>query len=126
MKHVWKSVAPILAVALLGTGLLAQTTSAARYDGGIQTKVTQKLTDKKEFRNVKASTEDGIVTLSGRVELYQQKLDATKKVRKNRGRAGGAQPDRGEHDGARRRIDGETRAQAVLRPHRLRQCIQLR
>jgi len=82
MKHVWKSVAPILAVALLGTGLLAQTTSAARYDGGIQTKVTQKLTDKKEFRNVKASTEDGIVTLSGRVELYQQKLDATKKVRK--------------------------------------------
>jgi hyperosmotically inducible protein len=82
MKHVWKSVAPILAVALLGTGLLAQTTSAARYDGGIQTKVTQKLTDKKEFRNVKASTEDGIVTLSGRVELYQQKLDAAKKVRK--------------------------------------------
>ena len=71
-----------LAVALLGTSLLAQTTSAARYDCGIQTKVTQKLTDKKEFRNVKASTEDGIVTLSGRVELYQQKLDATKKVRK--------------------------------------------
>ena len=56
MKHVWKSVALILAVALLGTGLLAQTTSAARYDGGIQTKVSQKLTDKKEFRNVKAST----------------------------------------------------------------------
>src|SRR5438067_13615292 len=56
--------------------------SAARYDGAIQTKVTQKLADKKGFRNVKASTEDGIVTLSGRVELYQQKLDATKKVRK--------------------------------------------
>ena len=71
-----------LAVALLGTSLLAQTTSAARYDGAIQTKVTQKLADKKGFRNVKASTEDGIVTLSGRVELYQQKLDATKKVRK--------------------------------------------
>src|SRR5207249_4633327 len=65
MKHVWKSVALFLTVALLGTSLLAQTTSAARYDGGIQTKVSQKLTDKKEFRNVKASTEDGIVTLSG-------------------------------------------------------------
>src|SRR5437762_6533399 len=82
MKHTWKSVALFLAVALLGTSLLAQTTSAARYDGAIQTKVTQKLADKKGFRNVKASTEDGIVTLSGRVELYQQKLDATKKVRK--------------------------------------------
>src|SRR5439155_26239305 len=82
MKHTWKSVALFLAVALLGTSLLAQTTSAAPYYGGTQTKVTQKLTDKKEFRNVKASTEDGIVKLSGRVELYQQKLDATKKVRK--------------------------------------------
>src|SRR5438876_12338408 len=82
MKHTWKSVALFLTVALLGTSLLAQTTSAASYDGGIQTKVFEKLTDKKEFRNVKASTEDGIVTLSGRVALYQQKLDAAKKVRK--------------------------------------------
>src|SRR5438094_9150822 len=82
MKHTWKSVALFLAVALLGTSLLAQTTSAARYDGAIQTKVTQKLADKKEFRNVKAFTEDGIVTLSGTVELYQQKLDAAKKILK--------------------------------------------
>src|SRR5437899_12454196 len=114
MKHTWKSVALFLAVALLGTSLLAQTTSAARYDVAIQAKVTQKLADKKGFRNVKASTEDGIVTLSGRVELYQQKLDATKKVRKLADVQGVAQPDRGEHDGARRRTDGETRAQAVL------------
>ncbi len=74
MKHMWKSVALFLAVALLGTGLLAETTSAARYDNAIQAKVAQKLADKKEFRNVKASPEDGIVTL--------QKLDAAKKVRK--------------------------------------------
>src|SRR5437667_10943620 len=82
MKHTWKSVALFLAVALLGTSLLAQTTRAARYDGAIQTKVTQKLADKKESRNVKASTEDGIVTLSGTVEVYQEKVDAAKKVRK--------------------------------------------
>ena len=37
---------------------------------------------KAEFRNLQASTEDGIVTLSGTVDLYQQKLDAAKKVRK--------------------------------------------
>jgi hyperosmotically inducible periplasmic protein len=81
MKDIWKFAAPFLAVALLGTGLLAQTTSAARYDSAIQTKA-QKLADKKELRNVKASTEDGIVTLSGTVEVYQQKVDAAKKVRK--------------------------------------------
>jgi osmotically-inducible protein OsmY len=40
------------------------------------------LTKKQEFRNLQASTEDGIVTLSGTVDLYQQKLDAAKKVRK--------------------------------------------
>ena len=82
MKDICKSVAPFLAVALLGTGLLAQTTSAARYDNTIQTKVAQKLAEKKEFLNLKASSEDGIVTLSGTVEVYQQKLDAAKKVRK--------------------------------------------
>jgi osmotically-inducible protein OsmY len=82
MEDIWKSVAPVLAVALLGTGLLAQTTSAARYDNTIQTKVAQKLAEKKEFLKLKASSEDGIVTLSGRVEVYQQKLDAAKKVRK--------------------------------------------
>jgi hyperosmotically inducible protein len=82
MKRIWKFVAPFLAVALLGTGLLAQTTSAARYDSAIQAKVAQKLADKKEFRNLEASTEDGIVTLTGAVEVYQQKLDAAKKVRK--------------------------------------------
>jgi len=29
---------------------------------------------------VQASVEDGIVTLTGKVDSYQQKLDATKKV----------------------------------------------
>jgi len=82
MKYMWKSVALFLAVDLLGTGLLAETTSAARYDNAIQAKVAQKLAEKKEFRNVKASPEDGIVTLSGTVEVYQQKLDAAKRVRK--------------------------------------------
>jgi len=82
MKNIWKFVALFLAVALLQTGLLAQTTSAARYDNAIQIKVAQKLADKKDFRNVKASTEDGIVTLSGTVEVYQLKVDAAKKVRK--------------------------------------------
>jgi osmotically-inducible protein OsmY len=59
----------------------AETTSTQRFDAAIQSNVTR-LTTKKEFRNVQASVEDGIVTLTGNVDLYQQKLDATKKVRK--------------------------------------------
>jgi len=71
-----------LAVSVLTAGLMAQTASAGRYDQTIQTKVTEQLAAKQEFRNVEATVEDGIVTLSGSVDLYQQKLDASKKVRK--------------------------------------------
>ena len=81
MKDILRGMASFLAVGVLSVSLAAQTTSA-RYDSDIQSRVTQQLTKKQEFRNLQASTEDGIVTLSGAVELYQQKLDAAKKVRK--------------------------------------------
>ena len=81
MKNSLRIVASFLSVGLLSAGLVAQTASA-RYDGDIQTRVTQQLAKKTEFRNLKASTEDGIVTLSGSVDLYQQKLAAANKVRK--------------------------------------------
>jgi hyperosmotically inducible periplasmic protein len=62
--------------------LMAQPSSAARNDSQIQTMVTQKLAKKTGFRNVMASAEDGIVTLTGTVDLYQRKLDADKLARK--------------------------------------------
>ena len=61
--------------------LAAAPTSAGRFDAAIQSNVAH-LTSNEKFRNVYASVEDGIVTLTGNVDLYQQKLDATKKVRK--------------------------------------------
>src|SRR5215467_3616039 len=64
-----------------GQTFAAETTSARRFDAGIQSNLAR-VTTKKEFRNVQASVEDGIVTLTGSVDLYQQKLEATKKVRK--------------------------------------------
>jgi osmotically-inducible protein OsmY len=67
---------------VLSATLMAQPSSAARYDNQIQTAVTQKLAKKSAFRNVTASTEDGIVTLTGTVDLYQRKLDAGKLARK--------------------------------------------
>ena len=81
MKGILRTMVSFLSVGILSAGLAAQTASA-RYDRDIQTRVTQQLARKSEFRNLQASTEDGIVTLSGTVELYQQKLDAAKKVRK--------------------------------------------
>jgi hyperosmotically inducible protein len=72
----------LIAVALLSVTLFADTGAAARYDNQVQTAVTHKLDAKKQFRDVKASVEDGIVTLTGSVDLYQRKLDAAKLARK--------------------------------------------
>lgn len=81
MKTVFRVVASFLTVGVLSAGLAAQAASA-RYDSDIQTKIRQQLAKKSEFRHLQASTEDGIVTLSGTVDRYQQKLDAAKKIRK--------------------------------------------
>jgi osmotically-inducible protein OsmY len=81
MKNILRAVASFVAVGVLSAGLAAQTASA-RFDSDIQTRVTQQLAKKNDFRHLQAATEDGIVTLSGTVDLYQQKLDAAKKVRK--------------------------------------------
>ncbi len=71
-----------LALGLMSALLVAQTPAAARYDNQIQATVTQKLASKSQFENVKANVEDGIVTLTGTVDLYQRKLDAAKLARK--------------------------------------------
>jgi hyperosmotically inducible periplasmic protein len=64
--------------------LLSVTAMAAtgRYDQQIQQAVSQKIHDAKKLQNVNSSVEDGIVTLTGTVNLYQDKLDAAKKVKK--------------------------------------------
>ena len=72
----------LLAVGLLSATLIAETGAAARYDNQVHNTVTQKLASKKQFSNVKANVEDGIVTLTGTVDLYQRKLDAAKLARK--------------------------------------------
>jgi hyperosmotically inducible protein len=78
-----KAAGSLLAVGLLSATLVAQTAAATRYDNQIQTSVTQKLAKKSQFGDVKSSVEDGIVTLTGTVDLYQRKLDAAKLARKS-------------------------------------------
>ena len=80
-KRLGQLASTILGVGLLSTMLMAQT-PAARYDNQIQTAVTQKMAAKSQFSGVKASVEDGIVTLTGTVDLYQRKLGAAKLARK--------------------------------------------
>jgi hyperosmotically inducible periplasmic protein len=82
MKATVRVLGLALAMGLFSAGLAAASTSAGRYDASIQAKVTQDLAAKKEFTRIQSSVEDGIVTLTGNVDLYQQKLDATKKIRK--------------------------------------------
>lgn len=72
----------ILGIGLLSTTLLAQTSAASRYDNRISSTMTEKLASKNQFSNVRSSVEDGIVTLTGTVDLYQRKLDAAKTARK--------------------------------------------
>jgi hyperosmotically inducible protein len=81
-KGFLKAAGSLAAVALLSATLVAQTAAAARYDNQIQTAVAHKLASKSQFSNVRSSVEDGIVTLTGTVNLYQRKLDAAKLAKK--------------------------------------------
>jgi hyperosmotically inducible periplasmic protein len=65
---------------LLSMSAMAATTG--RYDQQIQQAVGQKIHEAKQLQNVSSSVEDGIVTLTGAVDLYQDKLDAAKKIKK--------------------------------------------
>src|ERR1700730_11794013 len=77
-----KILGSMLAVGLLSATLVAETAAATRYDNQIKTSVAQKLAQKNQFKDVKSSVEDGIVTLTGTVDLYQRKLDAARTARK--------------------------------------------
>ena len=72
----------LLSATMLGQNAAAQTAAATRYDNQIQTAVAQRLAKKAQFRDVQSGVEDGIVTLTGTVDLYQRKLDAAKLARK--------------------------------------------
>jgi osmotically-inducible protein OsmY len=76
---------PVVTLAALMTlGPLAQATTMAvgRYDSQIQSRLAEKLAKDKDFRNVQSTVEDGIVTLTGTVENYKDKLDAGNQARK--------------------------------------------
>ena len=72
----------LLAVGLLSVTLVAETSHGGALRQPNSEPVTHKMASKNQFSNVKANVEDGIVTLTGTVDLYQRKLDAAKLARK--------------------------------------------
>jgi hyperosmotically inducible protein len=79
MATMKKAITTVALLVLLSMTALAAT---GRYDQQIQQAVSDKIHDAKQLQNVQASVEDGIVTLTGSVNLFQDKLDAAKKVKK--------------------------------------------
>jgi len=80
-----KAIALVL-MAAVSLPAIAQTNAEqprnTRYDREIQEQVAQDLQKKDALRGIGADVEEGIVTLSGEVNLYIEKVNAEKRVRK--------------------------------------------
>jgi hyperosmotically inducible periplasmic protein len=72
----------VFAMALLVLLSMTAMATTGRYDQQIQQAASHKINDAKHMQNVNSSVEDGIVILTGTVGLYEDKLDAAKKVKK--------------------------------------------
>ncbi|MBZ5574640.1 MAG: BON domain-containing protein [Acidobacteriia bacterium] len=77
-----KSIAMWMLLLALALPVSAQQKSEGRYDQQIRVKASEELGKRDKFKGVTATVEDGIVTLTGNVELYIDKVDAEKRVRK--------------------------------------------
>jgi len=77
-----KSIAMWMLLLALALPVSAQQKSEGRYDQQIRAKASEELGKRDKFKGVRATVEDGIVTLTGKVELYIDKVDAEKRVRK--------------------------------------------
>jgi len=84
--------AAALALAMSITGIVPRARAqATQNDGRVQAELTKSLNNKR-FKDVHASVQDGVVTLTGSVDVYGAKADAEKKARKVKG-ASGVQDD---------------------------------
>jgi hyperosmotically inducible periplasmic protein len=77
-----KKIAMWMLLLALALPVSAQQKTGGRYDQQIQTKASDELGKRDKFKEVTATVDDGIVTLSGNVELYIDKVNAEKRVRK--------------------------------------------
>src|SRR5260370_14305854 len=80
MKKQGQGFAVIMALLVLLS--MTAMASTGRYAQQIQQTASHKIHDAKQLQSVNSSVEDGIVTLTGTVSLYQDQLDAAQKVKK--------------------------------------------
>jgi osmotically-inducible protein OsmY len=82
MKRASLAVMAIMMTALVFAPAViqAQNTGGGKYDQEIQQKLTKQIEGKSKYKDVKASVEDGVVTLTGTVPVYIDKLDLDKKA----------------------------------------------
>jgi len=71
-----------VAVACASLAVPAFAQGKGRYDAQIQQDVEKVLQSKPKLQAIKAETDDAIVTLTGTVKLYVDKLDAEKRVKR--------------------------------------------
>ncbi|MGD0442663.1 MAG: BON domain-containing protein [Edaphobacter sp.] len=85
-KMIWARRAGLLGLAgvLILGGISKATAQEAANDAQIQADVAKAL-DNKRFKDVKTSVHNGVVTLSGTVDLYSAKLDADNKAHHRKG-----------------------------------------
>ena len=77
-----KRMIAVTTLALLILLSMSAMAATGRYDQQIQQAASQKIHEAKQLQRVRSSVEDGIVSLTGTVDLYQDKLDAAKKTKK--------------------------------------------
>jgi len=81
MKIGFRMLLSVALAAMLVPVAWTQSTATGRYDQDIQARVA-KLLNSGKWKDVTATTEDGVVTLQGKVKLYIDKADLAKKVEK--------------------------------------------
>jgi hyperosmotically inducible periplasmic protein len=89
MKYAFRSLVPVVAAAFLtvpptfisthAMTAMAQSTDPGK-DNQILADINNKALDKSKFKEIKASVQNGIVTLTGTVDVYDTKADADKRV----------------------------------------------
>jgi hyperosmotically inducible protein len=78
-----KTILLVLTVLLtMSAWVPAQSVGTGRYDHQIQQEATKVLSSKDKWQGITASTDDGIVTLTGTTKLLIDKLDLQKKISK--------------------------------------------
>lgn len=83
--RIWRSLLAVVLAGVLALPAAARSTDPAtggRYDRAIAAEVNHKLQDDAKLRDVRATVEDGVVTLNGSVARYADKAKAEKKAGK--------------------------------------------